>query len=70
MDIRIMDLPPRLQALALKRAKEYNACYTENDLVSCFYWHNTPEGDLFWRKIRDTGEIPLEWQEEPSYQIY
>ncbi len=69
MDIRIRDLPTRLRALALERAKHYNPVYTENDPVSCFYWEQTPEGDAFWRHIRDTGEIPLEWQ-ECIYEIY
>lgn len=61
MDIRIRDLPEKLKKIALERAESYSPVYSEDSPISCFHWQITPEGDKFWRKIRDTGIIPEEY---------
>lgn len=70
---KISQLPPLLREIAILRMQTYASCFKEQaleKLISNFYWEGTPEGDKFWRNIRDTGEIPEQYcTEQLNYEI-
>jgi hypothetical protein len=55
----ILELPNQITYLAIFRNEQENdsAIDSKDTLQSAFVWNNTPEGDSFWSKINDLGDL-------------